>query len=152
MRSVRLQTAWVPSSAITSICPSSTASLAMARQRSPTGLEPDCGLSKPGASSSISCSHWWCLLPSVQRFTSSCWLKEPLMNFIDAHLLSLILFVPAIAAVIMLFLPDAENKLIRWVALGASLIPFVLSLVAWFRFDPNQPGFQFEEAYIWYEA
>jgi NADH-quinone oxidoreductase subunit M len=74
------------------------------------------------------------------------------MNFIDAHLLSLILFVPAIAAVILLFLPDGEHKLIRWFAFGASLIPFVLSLVAWFGFNPNQPGFQFEEAYVWYEA
>ena len=74
------------------------------------------------------------------------------MNFIDAHLLSLILFIPAIAAVITLFLPDGEHKLIHWFGLGASLIPFALSLVAWFRFDANQPGFQFEESYIWYEA
>jgi NADH-quinone oxidoreductase subunit M len=73
-----------------------------------------------------------------------------MMNFIDAHLLSLILFVPAIAAVIMLFLPEGENKLFRWFALGASLIPFLISLVAWFRFDPNQAGFQFEESYVWY--
>ena len=74
------------------------------------------------------------------------------MNFIDAHLLSLILFVPAIAAVIILFLPDGEHKLIRWFAFGASLIPFVLSLLAWFNFKPGQPGFQFEESYVWYEA
>jgi NADH-quinone oxidoreductase subunit M len=74
------------------------------------------------------------------------------MNFIDAQLLSLILFVPAIAAVIILFLPDGEHKLVRWFAFGASLIPFVLSLVAWFRFDANQAGFQFEESYVWYEA
>jgi len=74
------------------------------------------------------------------------------MNFIDAHLLSLILFVPAIAAVIILFLPAGENKLFRWFAFGASLIPLVLSLIAWFRFDANQPGFQFEETYVWYQA
>jgi NADH-quinone oxidoreductase subunit M len=74
------------------------------------------------------------------------------MNFIDTHLLSLILFVPALAAVIILFLPNGENKLFRWFAFGASLIPFVLSLVVWFRFDANQAGFQFEEAYVWYEA
>ncbi|RPJ21506.1 MAG: hypothetical protein EHM33_25955, partial [Chloroflexi bacterium] len=74
------------------------------------------------------------------------------MNFIDAHLLSLILFVPALAAVIILFLPNGENKLFRWFALGVSLIPFILSLVAWFRFDASQPGFQFEETYVWYEA
>jgi NADH-quinone oxidoreductase subunit M len=74
------------------------------------------------------------------------------MNFIDAHLLSLILFVPTIAAVLILFLPSDENKLIRWFAFGASLIPFVFSFIAWFRFDANQPGFQFEESYVWYEA
>jgi NADH-quinone oxidoreductase subunit M len=74
------------------------------------------------------------------------------MNFIDAHLLSLILFVPTLAAVIILFLPDGENKLFRWFAFGASLIPLVLSLIVWFRFDANQPGFQFEESYVWYEA
>ncbi len=74
------------------------------------------------------------------------------MNFIDAHLLSLILFIPAIAALVMLFLPEGEKQLFRWLALGASLIPFILSLVVWFRFDANQPGFQFEESYVWYEA
>ena len=45
------------------------------------------------------------------------------MNFIDAHLLSLILLIPALSAVILLFLPDGENKLFRWFAFGASLIP-----------------------------
>jgi NADH-quinone oxidoreductase subunit M len=74
------------------------------------------------------------------------------MNFIDAHLLSLILFVPALAAVIILFLPAGENKLFRWFALGASLIPLILALAVWFRFNANQPGFQFEETYIWYQA
>ena len=74
------------------------------------------------------------------------------MNFIDTHLLSLILFVPALAAVIILFLPNGENRVFRWFAFGASLIPFVLSLFVWFRFDASQSGFQFEETYVWYEA
>ena len=74
------------------------------------------------------------------------------MNFIDTHLLSLILFFPALAALIMLFLPKDENKLFRWFAFAASLVPLILSLIAWFRFQPSQPGFQFEETYVWYEA
>ena len=74
------------------------------------------------------------------------------MNFIDTHLLSLILFFPALSALVILFLPKGENKLFRWFAFGASLVPFVLSLVAWFRFNSSQPGFQFEESYIWYQA
>jgi len=74
------------------------------------------------------------------------------MNFIETHLLTTILFLPALAAVAMLFLPRDENKLLRWFAFGASLIPFVLSLVAWVNFNPDQAGFQFEESYVWYEA
>jgi len=74
------------------------------------------------------------------------------LNFIDTHLLSLILFFPALAALVMLFLPKDENKLFRWFAFAASLVPFILSLIAWFRFQPSQPGFQFEETYVWYEA
>ena len=73
------------------------------------------------------------------------------MNFIATHLLSLILFFPALAAIIILFLPQ-NNNLIRWFAFGASLVPFVLSLVVWIRFNPSQPGFQFEESYVWYQA
>jgi NADH:ubiquinone oxidoreductase subunit 4 (subunit M) len=72
-----------------------------------------------------------------------------MMNFITDHLLSLILFTPAVAALIMLFLPEGENKLFRWFAFGASLIPFVLSLVAWFDFKAFLPGFQFQESYAW---
>ncbi len=74
------------------------------------------------------------------------------MDFISAHLLSLILFLPAVAGLVMLFLPKDENNLHRWFALGASLIPFALSLFAWFNFRASQPGFQFEEQYVWYEA
>jgi NADH-quinone oxidoreductase subunit M len=74
------------------------------------------------------------------------------MNFIETHLLSLILFFPALAAVVIFFLPKDENRLFRWFAFSASLVPFVLSLIAWVRFNPNQPGFQFIESYVWYEA
>ena len=74
------------------------------------------------------------------------------MNFISTHLLSTILFFPMLSAVVMIFLPKGENKLFRWFALGASLVPFVLTLVAWFQFKSNQPGFQFQETYVWYTA
>lgn len=74
------------------------------------------------------------------------------MDFITNHLLSLILFFPAVSALVMLFLPKDETKLLRWFAFGASLIPFLLSIMAWLSFKADQPGFQFQESYIWYEA
>ena len=73
------------------------------------------------------------------------------MDYLNTHLLSLILFAPAVAALIMFFLPG-DAKLHRWFAFSASLIPFVLTLVLWSRFDANATGFQFEEKYVWYEA
>jgi NADH-quinone oxidoreductase subunit M len=75
-----------------------------------------------------------------------------MMNFITQNLLFLILFIPAIAAVIMLFLPNGENRLFRWFAFGASLIVFMLSLYLWFNFHTAEPGFQYQAVYPWYSA
>jgi NADH-quinone oxidoreductase subunit M len=75
-----------------------------------------------------------------------------MMNFITQNLLFLILFSPAIAAAIMLFLPSGENRLFRWFALGASLITFALSLYLWFNFHSAEPGFQYQAIYPWYSA
>ncbi len=72
------------------------------------------------------------------------------MSFLIQHILSLILFLPAIAAVILLFLPANETRLLKWFAFIASLIPFALTLFLWSGFQVGQPGFQFEENYIWF--
>ena len=75
------------------------------------------------------------------------------MDFLSSHLLSVILFFPVFAAVVIGFLPKGEDKLVRWTALIASLVPFVLTLVLWSNFDANASAtFQFEENYIWYET
>ncbi len=74
------------------------------------------------------------------------------MGFVDSHLLSLILFLPSVAAIVLLFLPQENLRLLRWFALVASLIPFGLSVYLWARFDPAGSGFQFQEQYAWYAA
>ena len=66
--------------------------------------------------------------------------------------LSLILFVPTVAAIVVLFLPRDQVGLIRWVALLASLAPLGLAIALWLRFVPTQAGFQFEERYEWFAA
>ncbi|MFL7871799.1 MAG: NuoM family protein [Anaerolineales bacterium] len=75
-----------------------------------------------------------------------------MMNFINNYLLSLILFLPALVALVIFFLPKDEMKLIRWTALVGSLFPFALTLLVWSRFNLNGSGFQFQEQYTWYEA
>ena len=77
------------------------------------------------------------------------------MNFIDFiqnHLLTLILISPAIGALITLFLPKENVKLIRWFAVIVSLIPLGLSIWLWLGYDASQPGFQFVEQGSWYEV
>jgi len=74
------------------------------------------------------------------------------MEFILNNLLTLILFTPLLAAVILLFLPSDQDRLIRWVAFVLSLIPFILTLILWFEFDQTLPGFQFEQKKVWYSA
>jgi NADH-quinone oxidoreductase subunit M len=74
------------------------------------------------------------------------------MDFLNTHLLSLILFTPVVAGVILLFLPKDATRLLRWFALIVSLVPLVLSVLLWVRFNPDVTGFQFEEKYNWYAA
>jgi NADH-quinone oxidoreductase subunit M len=74
------------------------------------------------------------------------------MDFLTSHLLTLILFVPTAAAVVLLFLPKERVNLIRWFAVAASLIPLILAVVAWALFQSGKPGFQFEENVTWFAA
>lgn len=74
------------------------------------------------------------------------------MEFIGDHLLTLILFTPVLAAVVVLLLPKEQENLIRWTAFALSFIPLALTLAVWFNFDSGLPGFQFEERAVWYSA
>jgi NADH-quinone oxidoreductase subunit M len=68
-------------------------------------------------------------------------------------ILSGILLLPIIGALFILLLPgetEATKRNARWIALFATLIAFALSLVAWERFDPAQPGFQLVEEHDWF--
>src|SRR5512133_528586 len=68
------------------------------------------------------------------------------------HILSLILFVPSAASLLLFFLPTKKPELLRMAAFLASLIPLVLTLVLWLRFDPAVQGYQFVENTPWYPA
>ena len=68
-------------------------------------------------------------------------------------LLSGLLALPVIGAIFIFLLPgetEATKRNARWIALFATLVTFALSLVAWGRFDPSQPGFQLVEQHDWF--
>ncbi|EBA15243.1 NADH dehydrogenase subunit M [Roseobacter sp. SK209-2-6] len=69
------------------------------------------------------------------------------------NLLSIVTFVPALAAAVMALLMRGEDaaaqRNAKWLALIATSFTFLLSLGIYAQFDPNDTGFQFVENYEW---
>ncbi len=72
-------------------------------------------------------------------------------DFILDHLLSLILWTPALAAALLFLLPGRE-RILKVFAVGASLVPLGLSILLWASYNGAAAGFQFEERLAWYAA
>jgi NADH-quinone oxidoreductase subunit M len=71
----------------------------------------------------------------------------------SSWILSGLLLLPLIGSLFILLLPgetEASKRNARWIALFATLITFFLSLVAWGRFNPAEPGFQLVEERDWF--
>ena len=64
-------------------------------------------------------------------------------------MLSVVIFFPAAAGLLILALPAARPALVRWVALGASLIELVLAAVLFFGYDRAAGGLQWRTAVDW---
>ena len=72
------------------------------------------------------------------------------MEFLINNLLTFILFTPVLAAFIIFLIPRDQENMIRWVAFLLSFLPLVFTLVLWFNFQPDRPGFQFQQQAVWY--
>ena len=66
-------------------------------------------------------------------------------------ILSAIVFTPALGALLLLFVPASNHRLVRAIALVAVLTSFVLSLRL-LGYDPNGSEFQFREDLPWIDA
>ncbi|MEY4707575.1 MAG: hypothetical protein RJB58_1298 [Pseudomonadota bacterium] len=62
-------------------------------------------------------------------------------------ILSLCTFVPLLGALAILLMPKPDSA--RWIALGTTVVVFVLSLAMWAGFDNANPGFQMVEKLEW---
>lgn len=70
----------------------------------------------------------------------------------DWPLLSLVTFLPLAGVAFILFIrgePEVVAQNSRAVALWTALVTFLLSLLVWVNFDPDQPGFQLVEKSEW---
>jgi NADH-quinone oxidoreductase subunit M len=70
-------------------------------------------------------------------------------------LLTLSWGLPLAGALLLLLIGNADgrrDRLFRWLALGISLVEFVLTLAIWVAFDPGSAEFQFVERVPWIPA
>ena len=74
------------------------------------------------------------------------------MNAAGFPILSLITWLPLVGCVVIMSVRGDEHTVAsnaRWTALWTSLLVLALSLVLWVKFDPREPGFQFNESVTW---
>ena len=63
--------------------------------------------------------------------------------------LTALVFLPAVAAIIILLLPQRLEAQAKWVALAGSVAALALSIERFFAFDIHNPAFQFVEKHDW---
>jgi NADH-quinone oxidoreductase subunit M len=71
------------------------------------------------------------------------------MSLAGGNLLSLVTFLPCVAALIIAFQNAEAKNNARWIALWGTLVTFLVSLLIWWNFDPSNSGFQFVEERAW---
>jgi NADH-quinone oxidoreductase subunit M len=65
-------------------------------------------------------------------------------------LLSIIIFLPLVAGLVILAMPEKRRDWIRWTALGASLLTLLLTLAMYFNYNAASGDYQFVEGpYPW---
>ena len=65
------------------------------------------------------------------------------------HLLSVVTFLPLVGGLLLLLFGAEEKEWIRRGALAISLVTFVVSLLLLHGFEPQGPGYQFQELHRW---
>jgi NADH-quinone oxidoreductase subunit M len=70
-------------------------------------------------------------------------------NAANFPILSLILFTPAVGAVLLLFVSRRQENLIRWIANLFAFAGFLVSVPLWFYYDPANTQYQLVERIPW---
>jgi len=65
------------------------------------------------------------------------------------HILSWMTFFPLLGALVILFVPNRQESLIKWIAALVTAVPFVLSLIVVGQFDTSTTQMQFVEIVDW---
>jgi len=71
------------------------------------------------------------------------------LNVLGVDILTFLIFFPLVGALVLIITPRAVT---RWIALGVSLITFVVSVPLYFQFDVANTGMQFAKVAPWIES
>ncbi len=74
------------------------------------------------------------------------------MDFLQDNILNIVIFFPALAALVIFLLPEDAKNTIRRSAFILSLVPLVLVIYMWFTYDRFDAGIQFEYIQSWFPA
>ena len=70
-----------------------------------------------------------------------------MLNIINSHIISIIIFFPFITSLLLLIKPQLRHA--QQLALLSTLFTFIISGYIWYQFDPNTYQLQFYESYPW---
>jgi len=68
---------------------------------------------------------------------------------ISELILTVTIVLPLVFALVVLFLPDKKERLIKLIGLGGTALTFLTSLLLYFGFEAAVLGFQFQQKVIW---
>ncbi|MCX5737926.1 MAG: NADH-quinone oxidoreductase subunit M, partial [Proteobacteria bacterium] len=71
------------------------------------------------------------------------------MNWLDAHLLTVVTFLPLATGLLLILLRGLPEKIWKVAAVAATTLTFLISLRLWFGYDPTRSGYQFVEYATW---
>ncbi|PKO00641.1 MAG: NADH-quinone oxidoreductase subunit M, partial [Chloroflexi bacterium HGW-Chloroflexi-5] len=75
------------------------------------------------------------------------------MTFLSIPILAWLILIPVLGGLLLLLIPGKKVALLRWSALGISLIPLVMAVVLWVNYQPKADAlFQFEMNIPWFAA
>jgi NADH-quinone oxidoreductase subunit M len=63
--------------------------------------------------------------------------------------LTVLVFLPSVAALLILLLPKSSEEYAKWIALSASVAILALSVIVFFGFDLHASGYQYVERHKW---
>ena len=78
-------------------------------------------------------------------------MEELISNPLGFPLLSVVVFIPLAGALVLwlAYLVGTREEQLKWIALSATLVGFLVSLPIYFLFDSTTPAMQFKEQYSW---